>query len=136
MISFGSEIDYSDSEVTLDITPLIDVVFLLLIFFMVTTTFDQSPSIKVDLPKASSSKSTSTQTQLIIAVDAQGKFYTNDKLVSEQELTKELLASKEKSDMVLIVRADENARHKDVVKVLDLIKSAGIDTASIATKPN
>jgi biopolymer transport protein ExbD len=136
MISFGSDIDYSDSEVTLDITPLIDVVFLLLIFFMVTTTFDESPSIKVDLPKASSSKATSTQTQLVIAVDAQGKFYTNDKQVSEQELTKELIASKEKSDMVLIVRADENARHKDVVKVLYLIKSAAIPTAAIATKPN
>jgi biopolymer transport protein ExbD len=136
MISFGSDIDYSDSEISLDITPLIDVVFLLLIFFMVTTTFDESPSIKVDLPKASSSKSTSTQTQLVIAVDSNGKFYTNDKEVSEQELTKKLLASKEKSNLVLIVRADENARHKDVVKALDLIKSAGIDTAAIATKPN
>ena len=76
--------DHRD-EIDLNLTPLIDVVFLLLIFFMVSTTFEQQSKLKVDLPEASSQAVKQEANKIVIGIDAKGHFFINDRqLVNTQ----------------------------------------------------
>jgi len=72
-----------EEELTIGLTPLIDVVFILLIFFMVTTTFDRSSELTIDLPSASGDPSAVKEDTLEITIDVQGQFFINQvKVVS------------------------------------------------------
>ena len=116
----------------LDITPLIDVIFLLLIFFMLTSTFVLQPVIRVKLPKAITSE-VLRERNLIIEVTAEGKIYFNNEIISLPKLEEKLksIAGKSKS---LLIKADEKASLGQVVEVWDLCRDAGISQVSIATK--
>lgn len=122
-------------EVIVDITPLIDVVFLLLIFFMITTTFVNSPGIEVDLPKSSTSEHPAQPQDVVVAIGIEGDIiYEHDK-VSISELTA-LLESKykEKPEATVVVQADREVYHGLVVKVMDAAKHAGFGKLAIATQ--
>jgi len=123
-------------EAVMDVTPLIDVVFLLLIFFMITTTFVNNPGLEVDLPKANSADSPSQMVDLTIAVTQEGEIIFQNRKVSISELEAELESlAKEKSDSTVIVQADSATQHGTVVKVMDLAKLAGFGKLAIATQP-
>ncbi len=108
-----------------DITPLIDVVFLMLIFFMVSTTFDKQTQLKVELPSAETSQAAEEQPKTLeITIDAKGNFYVN-----QQELVKHdgetLRRAMEKTadgrvDIPVVVSGDRNAPLQSMMTVLDV----------------
>lgn len=134
----------SSGPLVLELTPLIDVVFLLLIFFLVATNFkDLDSGIKIDLP-TSTVKSEKPVDEIQIVVTKGREYYlivkekgkTNKERVSFKNLKKELKESLEKSkDKNVIISADKNVTHGVIVDVMTASKEAGavsldIDTAS------
>ena len=123
-------------EVQLDITPLVDVVFLLLIFFMLSTTLSINPGIKVDLPRASAKQVKKKKTTVRIAIEASGRIYADGKKISLQKLNGIFsgLAKKDPETLV-IIEADKKVYHGVVVKVMDAAKISGLNKLAIATEP-
>ena len=124
-------------EIDLNLTPLIDVVFLLLIFFMVSTTFEKTAKLKVDLPEASAKASQVETKKIVVGVDAQGNYYVNDRqLVNTQVKTLKLamlkLSNGDKK-MPIILRADAKTPHQSVVRVMDAASQVGLTRLSILT---
>lgn len=117
-------------------TPLIDVVFLLLIFFMISTTFITNPGIKVQLPLASS-KSTINTKPIEVVITRENRIFLDGKSLSLERLQETIIQKKRGSikDQVLILKADGQVQHRLVVNVLDIAKQAGIKKLSIATEP-
>jgi biopolymer transport protein ExbD len=126
-----------EDSVGIDLTPLIDVVFLLLIFFMVSTTFDKSTRLKVSLPQADSAEQAVIDDAIEITVDAGGRYFVNEReLVNAQLDTLKLALKKVAGDNVdsaVVLRADANAPHHSVVTAMDAVSQLGITRLSIAT---
>ncbi|MBM3252658.1 MAG: biopolymer transporter ExbD [Candidatus Omnitrophica bacterium] len=115
----------------LDIAPLIDVVFQLLIFFMLTSSFIFQPGIKINLPKAVTSEIVKEK-NLLITVTAENLIYLNNKPITTRELVNELrIASKE--NRPLLINADRKASLGRVVEIWDLCRAQGISQVNIAT---
>ncbi len=124
-------------ELELNLTPLIDVVFLLLIFFMVSTTFQKESEISLQLPRASDSEIQAPEERIEIVINAAGRYFIND-----QELVKTDVASLQnalykvsggKRDLPLTIRADAQAPHQSVVTAMDAAGQLGMLKMSIAT---
>ena len=118
----------------LNITSLIDVMFLLLIFFMVTSTFRNQPAINLVLPRSSTAAET-VDTPTILFLTAEGDSYVNDALVAKDKLP-EVLAQlhADGGDDRMVLRADESASHGDVVAMIDLIKNSGFKRVSLSAR--
>lgn len=120
--------------VRIDISPLVDVVFLLVIFFSVSTTFIETSGLKLSLPESSSIAETRSK-EITVFLTQEGKIYYDGIEVQQEELAKKLkddLAVVEKK--FVIVKADENAKHGDVVMVMDTAKNAGAEGITISTR--
>lgn len=117
------------SLATPDLTPLIDVVFLLLIFFMLVTTFDKYSGFKLELPKSGAiSESSNLEYELII--DKDEKYYISvDKISTEIML--ENLSEKLKNVKEITISADKNLRYEVVVKAVAKLKDIGIDKVEL-----
>jgi len=115
----------------LDIAPLIDVIFLLLIFFMLTSSFIFQPGIKVNLPKAITSEIIHME-NLILVIDKNNKVYVEDRAMTDEELRSMLNIARQKSQPVLI-KADRRASLGEVVRIWDLCRQESIDKVNIAT---
>lgn len=118
----------------LDIAPLIDIVFLLLIFFMLTANFIMQPGIKVTLPVAETAQP-QTEEKVIVFIGQDNKIFFNDKQISIDELRgvlKERL--KFSQDKTVILRADEKIDLGLAVKVMDIAKQAEAEGLVISTK--
>ncbi|MCX7544750.1 ExbD/TolR family protein [Marinicella gelatinilytica] len=124
----------------LNLTSLIDVVFLLLIFFMVSTTFEKQSKLKIELPEASQQTTVSENQNIIITINAKGTYYINDRELSNQDakaLQQQLVdIAGDDRDMKVLVKADANASHKYVVTVLDVLGQLGFEGIAIATTEN
>jgi biopolymer transport protein ExbD len=124
-------------EPDVNLTPLIDVVFLLLIFFMVSTTFEHQSRIQVELPEASAEPTTPEDESLEIIVDAEGRYFIGEEQVVNTKLKtlKGAIAKVigDRTDMPVIVRADANSPHQSVVTVLDATSQLGLTRISLAT---
>jgi len=126
-----------DPEINL--ASLIDVVFLLLIFFMVSTTFEQSAVLKVDLPEASSVRQPEkAPVSFELVIDQKGQYYLNDrKLVDGRTATLRAAfteAAGEDRDIPIILRADANTPYHFVVTAMDVSAQLGFTRLSIATE--
>lgn len=122
-------------RVSLDMTPLIDVVLMLVIFFMLTTTFVLAPGIKVDLPKGSSLQR-ARETDQVVVVTKQGDIFYRDQRVDLATLQAALRQSQqERPDLRVVIKADKNALHGRVVDIMDMAKTMGIERLAIATSP-
>ncbi|MGA1862884.1 biopolymer transporter ExbD [Deferribacter thermophilus] len=118
----------------INLTPLIDVVFLLLIFFMVSTTFIYTNALKVDLPKAKGDEQTINKS-IVIVINNNNEIFLNEKKISKFALYKTLLDLKKKSEnLPIILQADKDAKHGTVVYVMDQCKKAGFDRFTIAVE--
>ncbi len=118
----------------LDLTPMVDIVFQLLIFFMVATTMEKNPQLRVDLPQASSATA-EPSIDLVITIDRKGNIYADDQKVSWKVLALRLKAlAARKPDALIVIRADSRVPHGRVVKVMDLASSYGLKRIAIATK--
>ena len=123
-------------DVELDMTPLIDVVFLLLIFFMLSTSLSVSPGIKVDLPKSSAEEVRKKKVTLRVAIEPSGRIYLEGKKLSLADLRKKFAAvGKKNSDALVVIEADRKVYHGLVVKVMDAAKISGLNKLAIATQP-
>ena len=125
-------------DVELNLTPLIDVVFLLLIFFMVSTTFQRASEINLTLPEASEEYTEAKPDSVKVDIDVQGRVFVNGKqLVNTQLLTiREALrdAARDVKNPPLIIAADANARHQMVIKVMDAARQLGLIKITFATQ--
>lgn len=122
----------------LDLTSLIDVIFLLLIFFMVSTTFDKQALLKVDLPEASEVEDSSdVPDSLELVIDADGRMFLNDQRLIDSEARTIRAAIEQaagsKRDVPLILRADRETPHHFVVTTMDVAAQMGFSNLSIAT---
>jgi len=121
----------------LNLTSLIDVVLLLVIFFMVSTTFVEESRLRVDLPTASSEPVTRVQDPVVITVTAQGSYRVNDRALVNN--SRETLAAALKkvaeggSGVPLTIRADARATHQSVVTAMDVAARLGFTQVNIAT---
>ncbi len=124
-------------EIELNMTPLIDVVFLLLIFFMVSTTFEKQARLKVVLPEASTEAVQNKDNPVVIGIDANGRFYINDRqLVNSQQDTLKIALTRtlgNNKDVPLVLRADAKTPHQFVVMAMDAAAQLGLTRLSIAT---
>lgn len=119
-----------------DITPLIDVVFLMLIFFMVSTTFDKQSQLKVDLPSAEAvEKKEHSPNKIEVTIDAKGHFYVNDhELVSHDAATLRRAFEKMadgRTDVPVIINGDRNAPIQAMVTVMDVAAQLGMARLSV-----
>lgn len=115
----------------LDIAPLIDVVFLLLIFFMLTSNFVLQPGIKVSLPKAVTGETLASES-LLITLTGQDLLYVNDRPATIQELIPQIRDAAVQKKHVLL-RSDSQASLGRVVEIWDLCRDAGVAQINIAT---
>lgn len=121
----------------LNITPLIDVVFLLLIFFMVTTTFQQEAQLRIEIPKAEQPPSPVEPESLEIVIDAQGRYFLgNQEVVNTRPETLKAAVRKAAGDnrkRPVVIRADARTPHQSVVTAMDVLGQLGFSNLSIAT---
>jgi biopolymer transport protein ExbD len=125
-------------EPDVNLTSLIDVVLLLLVFFMVSTSFVKEAELKVDLPQASERPPAEQVSQkLEITVTASGEYRVNDReLVNSRPETLRAAIEKtvgERRDIPVIIRADASATHQSVVSAMDVLGRLGFQRLSIAT---
>jgi biopolymer transport protein ExbD len=110
----------------INVTPLVDITLVLLIIFMVTTTYIVNPSIKVDLPKAVSGND-QTRTTLALTLTKDGHLYLNDERSDEDRVIKLIVSELPKNpDLQAIIAADKVVPHGSVVHLIDLVKRAGV----------
>ena len=122
-------------EPRVDLTPMVDVVFLLLIFFMISTTFVESPGISIKLPESSSQTIDREPKEIKVYLSQEGDIYYGEKKISIDDF-KGLLAehqSDAKQTTVLLL-ADQESRHGKVVILMDLARDAGFTKLAIATE--
>jgi len=125
-----------EEEATIDMTPMLDIVFIMLIFFIVTTSFVKEAGVDVNRPKASNAKATKNA-NIFIAVRDNGEIWMDKRQVDVERVSAniERMLAEQPTDTV-IIQADKEAKHGYVVKVMDQIKAAGIDKISIAAENN
>ncbi len=115
----------------LDITPLIDVVFLLLIFFLLTSSFIVQPGIKVNLPKAVTSE-VLHEKSMVILVTSNNLVYLNERAIATDELSARLRIAA-RDDKPLLIKADRRASVGRIVEIWDMCRDAGVKQINIAT---
>lgn len=115
------------------LTPLIDMVFLVVIFFMLNTTLSINPAITVDLPEAYTSQAV-LEEEIVVTLTRSGDIYIGAVRISKQRLAAEL-----KKEMVrlnlkqMILQAEETLAYREVIEVMDLARLAGIESISLVT---
>lgn len=119
----------------IDVTPMIDVVFQLVLFFMVSTTFVSSPGIQVDLPRSSSQTVLSEERDINVWMTADGGVFVDESPVDTATLLK-LFRGRAKSDpnTLVVMKADEGVAHGRVVAVMDMARGEGLTRLAIATE--
>ena len=124
--------------VDIDLTPLIDVVFLLLIFFMVSTTFNRESELSIELPSASAEVRKRQADSIDVAIDAQGRFYVNGRqlLNTQSKTIRQALknAAGDKESPPVIVNADARTPYQAVVQVMDVARKLGFVRLTFATR--
>jgi len=125
-------------EVGIDLTPLIDVVFLLLIFFMVSTTFIRETQLEVDLPEATGEQQDREDKPIEITIAANGTYAVNDRTLVNNQLATLMRALEEvthgDASRRLVITADANATHQSVVRAMDAAGQVGLIHLSITTR--
>lgn len=126
------------TEDSINLTPLIDVVFLLLIFFMVSTTFTKETHLTIDLPEGSGEQAVEQKQQIEILINADGSFSVNGKSLVNKKLATLKSALEKTSEgntkVPLIITADAKTPHQSVVTAMDAAGQLGFVHLSITTK--
>lgn len=127
-------------EVSVNLTPLIDVVFLLLIFFMVTTTFTRDTNLLINLPEASGEIMDVSPEQIEVMVAQNGSYAVNGRGLVNTQLSTLIDAIEEMSagdrSLPVIITADANTSYQSVVTVMDAVAQLGFSQLNIATSQN
>lgn len=120
-----------------DVTPLIDIIFQLVLFFMVSTTFVSAPGIEVDLPRSSSDTVLRDTDDLNVWVNSDGSVYVDEEPVDFRGLKSALSeAARSNPSTLIVIKADKDVGHGRVVAVMDAARSRGLTQLAIATEVN
>ena len=135
-VKLGSKLPPESAEARIEIIPLIDIMFFLLAAFMLLSLSMVSlKSVKVNLPTATTTTGDNRRDLINISVDAAGIAYLETKPVGGNELVSALAGRRKANDHVRVfIRGDKDARHGDVIRVLDLVRSAGIQEVAFETR--
>ncbi len=119
----------------INVTPLVDVMLVLLVIFMVTAPIIQQ-GVQVNLPQAKSNAIPGTEAPLIVTVAKNGKIYLNDNAMTLAELGQKLRAIKKlQTDKQVYLRADQDVRYGAVMRTIAEIKQSGIEKLGMVTRP-
>ena len=124
-----------EEEPRISIAPLIDIVFLLLIFFMVTSHFDIASGVRINLPKVAKRVINDDRNKVTLIIDKSAQTYLEGKKIEPKVLMqkfKDLID--EKGLIHLVLQADKDVSHGKVVEIMDLAKSAGVHSIIIAAR--
>lgn len=121
-------------KTVINITSLIDVLFLLLIFMMVSSSFIEEPGIKLSLPETKNAPSVK-KSEYTLFLKENGKLFLNNKAVTMDDLEKNLMNTvKEMKDESLILKGDKNIPYGKVVQIMDIVKKSGVKRLVISTR--
>lgn len=124
-----------EEEPRLGIAPLIDIVFLLLIFFMVTSHFDLASGVRLQLPEMSSRLTDEPRKEVTVLMDRDGNTYLEGDLVEKGELGASFRKRVQGEGLERIVlQADTDVRHGSVLRIIDLARAAGVRSVVIAAQ--
>jgi biopolymer transport protein ExbD len=122
-------------KLSLDITPLIDIVFLLVAFFLLTSSLGKEQSIHVDLPKAFQSKE-SPGKDLTLSIQADGSVYLDRKLMKKEDYKKEIIsfikATGKQNIKNVVIRGDKGSPYEVVIGIMDTLSAEGLDNFALA----
>jgi biopolymer transport protein TolR len=119
----------------INVTPLVDVMLVLLVIFMVTAPILQQ-GVNINLPKVKAVALTGDEQQLVVAVNRQGEVYLNDTPTTLPELGPKLEAIlKLRPDRQVFLRADQNVKYGEVMRVIATVKGAGVERLGMVTEP-
>lgn len=128
----------SQQEVSVNLTPLIDVVFLLLIFFMVSTTFTRETELQIDLPEAEGTEAEPETDRVEVEISADGAYSINGQRLggTERQALSERIqnVAEGNTELPFVITADADARHELVVRAMDVAGSLGFTGLSISTQ--
>jgi len=127
------------TEVSIELTPLIDVVFLLLIFFMVSTTFIRETQLDLSLPEATGDLQQPEDQNIVVTIAEDGTYAVNDQALVNNQLGTLMRALQQQmgqndAPKQLIITADANATHQAVVRAMDAAGQVGLTSLSITTQ--
>lgn len=126
--------DDDDGINEINVTPLVDVMLVLLVIFMVASIYIVKDAIEVDLPKAASAGET-LDTTLSIVIDREGRLYLNGRPAPDDIIAQACVqASAKDANAQAIIAADQNVKHGDVIRVIDLIRTNGLTRFAINVK--
>ena len=140
-MNFG--VNQEQDETAIELTSLIDVVFLLLIFFMISTTFTKETSLKINLPAANSEKKNEQPQSLEVHIGAESEYAIATPtdgvaraLINSDRpsLLTALSEFKGQESLLLVIRADKKAPHEAVIRVMDVAQELGLSHITFATK--
>ena len=124
-----------DEDGGIDVTPMLDVVFIMLIFFIVTTTFIREAGIKVNRPNAQTAKQ-EEKSNILVAISPEGEIWIDRKRVDIRGLRAHIERLKgENPEATVIIQADRDARAGLMVEAIDQARLAGVQDVSIAAQP-
>ena len=129
-----------DDDIELNFIPLIDVLLVVIIFLMVTTTFAKLSEIKINLPVAEKNQVNEETVPIRVAITEDGRYFINDEpLVSTEiesiaNVLREL--AQDKQDTQVIISADANARHQSIINLMEAARKAMLSKVAFATKSN
>jgi len=141
-MNFGTP-DAEQDETGIELTPLIDVVFLLLIFFMISTTFTKETALRINLPEAAGDSKAEPPQSVEVHVGAGSEYAIAEEgsgaaraLInsSRETLLRALQDYQGNERLLVIIRADKNAKHEAVIRVLDVAQELGLSNITFATK--
>ena len=121
-------------EISVNLTPLIDVVFLLLIFFMVSTTFTRETQLSLTLPEAQGMPPESPAQAVEVLVSPLGEYLINGEKLTDNSEAALLRLGQDKAALPMIITADANASYQAVVRVMDVAGQLGFDKLSLTTR--
>ncbi|NVB38865.1 biopolymer transporter ExbD [Pseudenhygromyxa sp. WMMC2535] len=121
----------SGQGAAVELTPLIDITFQLLIFFLLTATFQQDSSIDVDLARAKNQQKANKQEAVVVSISSDGRFEVDEILVEPGALEGYLCSQAKAGKDTMHIRADKDSKHEDLVQAMDLAKACGFEKLGI-----
>lgn len=130
----GQAEEDDDGITGINITPLVDIILVLLIIFMMTASYIVTPAIEVSLPKAASAEA-NVQSTLSVVITKEGRMFLNNREVSLNDVRDFIRAERAKGEeLEAVIAADGSVRHEHVVRLIDLVKNEGVLKLAINTE--
>ena len=120
-----------DRGAVVELTPLIDIVFQLLIFFLLTATFKDQSSLDVELARAQSQERSETPQTVVVSISSDGRYEIEGKILEARELEMRLCAKAQQGEKILHIRADRESQHENLVMAMDAAKRCGMSKMGI-----